>query len=664
VYHQDSQLINYKEAIEESAEDLYERAPCGYLSCLPDGTIVKINQTMLDWIDYSREEVLYLLKFQHLLSIGSKIFYETHYRPLMGMQGFVKEINYDFLRKDSSSFPALVNTQQIKDKEGKLLLYRTTVFDISDRKKYERELLAAKKKAEAATKAKAHFLSTVSHEIRTPLNAVIGITNLLVETAPKPEQAQLLSLLHSSAGHLLNLVNDILDFSKIESGKILLEEKEFNIRELVNSIIYSQGVKAEEKGLTIHSLIDNTLPAMLIGDPVKLTQVITNLVSNAVKFTTKGSVTIKLLIKEKTPGMVSIVFSVSDTGIGIPKEKQELIFEEFNQGGYEINQKYGGTGLGLAISRKLLDLYGSKLTVASEPNVGSVFSFLVNLRISKQTLQASIVDHENVAQSDSLKGVKLLIAEDNEVNVLVLKQFLTKWGADFERVENGYQAVEKVQKTEYDLVLMDLQMPQMDGYEASRRIRKLAGEKYTTLPIIALSAFSKEEVVQELMAAGMNDFVGKPFEPKDLFAKIAGYTADKKKSISPSAPIVIITTQTSAVSPNEPSSNLTSYRKITSNNAKELSHLLELSIRDLTHFKTASVEALEKGDREAFEKLSHKNRTLIKLLEANKLDVLITKALESLQTGSTIPEENHMLALQEEMEVIIETLQEELNTLR
>lgn len=624
--------INYKECIDETAEELYEHAPCGYLSYLPDGTIVKINQTLLDWTGFNRQEVLYVKKFQQLLSIGGKIFYETHYSPLLQMQGIVKEINYDILRKDCSLFPALINSIQIKDKSGNPLLFRTTVFDISDRKKYEIELLKAKKKAQEATKAKAQFLSTISHEIRTPMNAVLGMTSLLMEKSEgDQQQMELLKILNSSGQYLLNLVNDILDFSKIESGKILLDEKVFHIRELLYSIIYSLGIKAEEKGITLKYFIDEKLPSLLLGDPVKLTQILTNLIGNAIKFTHQGSVTIELKTKEINDYIVNIDFSVTDTGIGIAKEKQEQIFEEFSQGGYEINQQYGGTGLGLAISSKLLSIFGSDLKVNSIPGKGSVFYFNLSLKVDARKQNHTLVEEEFHATPDALKGIKILVAEDNEVNVLVLKQFLNKWGVEYERVENGEQAIENVKAFTYDLILMDLQMPKVDGYQASRYIRNLPGENYKRIPIIALSAFSKHDIEASLQQAQINDFVSKPFNPKELFAKIASHTINKIKNVSPSSQAALSKSLPKPSSSAYISINLNKFRELSLNKENDFNHLLTLSIRDLTEFKSDSIDALQRRDTQLIEKLFHKNKTTLILLEATKLQALIQKAILLLQ---------------------------------
>ncbi|MBD0260961.1 MAG: PAS domain S-box protein, partial [Cytophagales bacterium] len=346
----------------------------------------------------------------------------------------MSELNYDFTRKNGTSFPALINSVMLKDDQGKPLLTRSTVLDITERKRYERELLLAKKKAEEATAAKAAFLSTISHEIRTPLNAVTGITHLLAEASPRPDQAELLEMLQFSAGHLLNLINDVLDFQKIESGKITLEEKPFDLRGLLAGILGGLGVKAAQQGLAVHTRIDDRLPPYLVGDPVKLSQVLTNLIGNAIKFTQRGSVTVAAEAREMTETAMTIEFSVTDTGIGIPAEKQAHIFEEFVQAGYAINETYGGTGLGLAISRKLVELHGGKLALKSEPGKGSRFFFTLSLKPGPAALTPR---GRPDGTGTSLAGLRVLVAEDNRVNRFILAQFLQKWGARFDAAENG-----------------------------------------------------------------------------------------------------------------------------------------------------------------------------------------------------------------------------------
>lgn len=632
--------MDFKEIIGESAEDLYENAPCGYVSTLPDGTIVKINQTLLAWIGYSREEVLGLKKLQGFFSIGGRIFYETHHAPLLQMQGGVSELSYDLTRKDGVAFPALINSIQIKDASGKPLLTRSTVLNITERKKYEKELLHAKKKAEKATEAKAAFLSTISHEIRTPLNAVIGITHLLLDASPRPDQANLLNMLKFSSGHLLNLINDVLDFSKIESGRIALEEKEFNVRGLLSGILGSLGVKAEEKGLSMQVHVDDRLPACLVGDPVKISQVLTNLIGNAIKFTHSGSVTVSLVAAEIADGAILIEFSVTDTGIGIPREKHEQIFEEFAQAGYAINQTYGGSGLGLAICRKLLELYGSRLTLKSEPGKGSRFSFSLSLRPGQEPAQGALPEGP-ADTSRSLAGVRVLVAEDNRVNRYIVSQFLEKWGARYDAVESGAEAVAHISRNDYHVVLMDLQMPGMDGYEAAIRVRSLPGEKYRQLPIIAFSASGKNAMEESPEAAGINDFVSKPFQPHELFAKLAAY-ADQ--GINPL--------------PSELPFDLRGCVALTENNREDLAHLVQISLEELNNYKGVFRNSLSTGDAALLERIAHKSIATRNLLDTKKLNALIGQAQMQLQEESNQTRlQELMAAIEAELNAIITGLQ-------
>jgi PAS domain S-box-containing protein len=653
----------YRELAEESAEELYENAPCGYLSTLPDGTFVKINLTFLRWLGYGREELLAGRKFQELLTVGGKIFYETHFAPLLKMQGFVNEINFDFIRQSRDVLPGLVNAVQIKSGEGVPLLNRITVFNISDRKRYEQELLLAKKKAEEAARVKAEFLSTISHEIRTPMNAIIGITNLLLRTDPKAQQLQYLNILKFSSDNLLNLINDILDFSKIEAGKMTLEERPFNLRELTYSIFYSLTLKAEEKGLAMRVLTDEAVPEYLIGDPVKIGQVLTNLLSNAIKFTEQGSVTIDLRVKERKKAAVVLQCKVADTGIGIPADRLDKVFEEFTQASYEVSVKYGGTGLGLTISQRILEMYGSKMTVASEPGQGTTFSFDLALQVGQQPALSG-AGEETSPEDKSIKGVRVLLVEDNPVNVFVAGQFLKAWEVVYEVAENGFQALEKVSHHDYDVVLMDLQMPELDGYEASRRIRELPHPRYQSLPIIALSASTKFALKERLEASRITDFVSKPFNPDELKARIAFY-ATHNRPAAPAAETPATPPPTPFTPEQEPVSapviNLGQYHELTVDDPDAFAKLVGLTLTNFEESKNGFRGSLAARDVKAFRFCAHKIRMNIEMLKATRLGTALDQGRKTLEKESeTARVEEASQRIGEELEAVIAALQEAL----
>jgi PAS domain S-box-containing protein len=365
--------------LDESAEELYEHAPCGYLSTLPDGTIVRVNHTFVEWTGASREMLLSGTKFQTLLSIGARIYYETHYAPLLRMQGFANEIALEVIRDDGRILPVLVNSRQKRAADGTPLFNRITLFDSTDRRRYERELLLARRKAEQVAKDKADLVAMLSHDIRNPLNAVMGVVQLLDRSELPDPQRRFVRLLKSSSEHMLNLLNHVLDLSKAESSSFALAETLFSMHAVVDDVVSTFDAAAREKGLAIRSAIAETVPPATIGDPVAIRQILTNLVGNAVKFTSAGSVTLTVGTRDIGTDAVTLLIAVSDTGIGIAPEVIDRIFNEFTQANYETAMRFGGTGLGLTITRRLLALYGSAVEVQSVPGEGSTFSF--NLRL-------------------------------------------------------------------------------------------------------------------------------------------------------------------------------------------------------------------------------------------------------------------------------------------
>jgi PAS domain S-box-containing protein len=412
-------------------------------------------------------------------------------------------------------------------------LDRLVVFakDITEQEQVEQALTEAKEKAEEATQAKAQFLSTMSHEIRTPMNAVIGMTHLLLQDKPTPAQAENLRILKFSAENLLVLINDILDFSKIEAGKVTFEQTSFNLSQLVSDLKKSLLPAAHEKNISMEVLQDTDLPEKVMGDSVRLSQILINLLSNAIKFTEQGGVKVQLTVLQDALDGSLIQFKVSDTGIGVPVHMQEAIFESFTQGSPDTTRRFGGTGLGLAITKRLLELQGSRIELESKEGEGSVFSF--NLRFEKPDAAESKM-HENTSnkrlQEFSLRGKRILMVEDNPLNIFIGKKYLEKWEVEVQTAENGLQALEVLRQQSFDLILMDLQMPEMDGYETTRQIRRLENPQIARLPILAISAAAEPQVKQKALEAGINGFVVKPFKPDELLEQLSHYLALQLKA--------------------------------------------------------------------------------------------------------------------------------------
>ena len=371
--------------------------------------------------------------------------------------------------------------------------------------------------AEQGLKAKSEFLSTMSHEIRTPLNAVIGMTHLLIGDNPRKDQQENLDVLLFSANNLLVIVNDILDYSKIELGKINLEKISMDLPFIARNLVFGLKEMAVEKRVELKLIVDERLDKKLLGDPTRTGQVINNLLHNAVKFTEQGSVTLSLMVQEASSSFITVLISVEDTGIGISKDKQDLIFERFTQADSSTSRSYGGTGLGLSISKRLLEIQGSKLQLKSEPGVGSCFYFIQRFPVSMEKAggEAEPVSRQQ-EEGELLKGFSILLVDDNVFNVMVAQSILERSGSTIHIASNGEEALNKCKEITIDLILMDLHMPVMDGYQATGILRANGA----TLPIIALTASTKNEVQDEILAAGLTDVIVKPFNPEDLIRVI------------------------------------------------------------------------------------------------------------------------------------------------
>lgn len=521
------------------------------------------------------------------------------------------------LRRDNGSYRWVQLRHAVFSKDqNRVTRILGILQDIDERKHRETELNQAKKEAEQAAAAKSQFLSTMSHEIRTPMNAVIGMANLLISEISDPQQAEKIKILKFAADNLMVILNDVLDFNKLESGKVELELLPFNLKELLIGLEQLFQPKAREKSLLLKLESDPRIPLHVTGDSVRLSQVLSNLLSNAIKFTHSGEVCLKTELLTLQPDTATIRFEVRDTGIGIPAEQQKRIFERFVQGSPEISKKYGGTGLGLAISKLLVEAQGGKLTVNSREGKGASFSFTLTFPLAAESAAVLQTEESQSPFVQDLSGCKILVAEDNHVNQLVVRQYLQNWKADFAFVETGEQVYEKLADEHFDLLLLDLQLPDTDGYTVAENIRKKENKYAAQLPILAFSAEIGQETLQKIRQSGMNGYIPKPFRPRDLFDKLAHHLGVGALHLGNAD-------KTSAESVSEnPESELISLAPFIAEmngNPDFMRDFVRLNLEWIERFPVEYRNAVENRDAEMLSRIVHRMQSNIALLRFRAL---------------------------------------------
>lgn len=397
-----------------------------------------------------------------------------------------------------------------------IILFR----DINVRNKLENELRIAKRQADDNALTKEQFMANMSHEIRTPMNAILGFSNLLQKTRLDNAQTEYLSAIKTSGSNLLSIINDILDFSKIEAGKLHIEKISFDLLGLLDSLKIMFAEKAKEKEIGFEVAVDEQLPQFVFGDPTRLTQILVNLTNNAIKFTSKGNVKLSCEFKSLEQDVVQLVFRIKDTGIGIPADKVGDVFERFNQGNKETTRNYGGTGLGLAIVKNLVEVQNGEISLKSKEGVGTEFSITIGYPISYENTYSELNINQLHLPKISNGQLRVLLAEDNALNQKLAANYLKSFGMEVDVAENGQIALDYLQQRHYDIILMDIQMPVLDGYSAAVKIRS---ELHLDTPVIAMTAHIMSGEREKCISFGMNDYISKPFKEADLHAVIIKY---------------------------------------------------------------------------------------------------------------------------------------------
>jgi PAS domain S-box-containing protein len=518
-------------------------------------------------------------------------------------RAYTEKVELQFRCKDKSFRFLEFNAINLKHKEG-VEGFILDCRDITQRKKDEAELLRLQK-------AKEQFLANISHEIRTPINGIAGMANLLGQNPSVEERESYLNAIRHSAENLKVIITDILDLAAIESGKLKFEHIAFNLKDLLPSLVNTFRYQAKEKSLEVNYSIEEKLNKILLGDPVRLNQILINLISNAVKFTHNGSISIQCTEAKEHRGVSWVKIEVTDTGVGIPEEKLHTIFESFSQADASVTRRYGGTGLGLTIVKQLVELQKGKIHVISAEHVGSTFSVIIPYGIGTVKTISKAKPMKKMMDINTSQ-LNVLLVEDNDINRLYAKSVLKNWQCLIDVAENGLVAIEKVKNNFYDVVLMDIQMPVMDGYEATKAIRSMHSNG--KLPIIALTANATQRDVEKCLDSGMNDYLPKPFTPEDLYQKLF-----KDLKIRPTSK-----PKTETHPRLSHTYNLDYLKSVSGNNAEFIQEMIATFLQTLPNILDEMDKAVKHGSWEKLSRLAHQIKPSFTLMG---LDLLRAKIL-------------------------------------
>ncbi len=646
------------------ARSLIEASLDPLFTISPEGKITDINNASIDITEVTRENLIgtdffeYFTEPEKAREIYKQVFAE----------GFVAD--FPLTIRDGKLTDVLFNGSVYKDEHGKVIGVVVVARDITDHNRIEKELKEArvlaesateiaeeaKSKAESATKiaedavrSKQQFLSNMSHEIRTPMNAIIGFTKVLLKSELDSKQREYLNAIKMSGDALTVLINDILDLAKVDAGKMIFEQTPFNMAASISAMIHLFETKIQEKNLLLTKKYDNKIPKVLIGDPVRLHQIILNLVSNAVKFTAKGEIIISVRLLKEDEEKATIEFSVTDTGIGIPEDRMEHIFENFQQASSKTARLYGGTGLGLAISKQLVESQGGSITVKSKLEEGSTFSFILPFQKTNAEVESETVMKE---LNTKVENIKVLVVEDIALNQLLMKTLLDDFGFERDIAENGKIAIEKLQNKSYDIILMDLHMPEMNGFEATEYIRNKMNSQ---IPIIALTADVTTADLKKCTAVGMNDYISKPLDEKLLYNKIVDLL---KKTIQRQ--------DTTLTAGRSKYVDLTYLNKRTKNNPELMMEMIALYLKQTPPLINQMKQGLHDKDWDSVYAAAHKLIPSFSIMGIDKnFEAIARKIQEYSNTRKHLNQVNKMvLEVENVCSKACEELEEELNMIK
>ncbi len=617
-----------------------------------DGKITDMNEATVNITGISRARITdtdffeYFTEPQKAREVYKEVF----------ANGSVADSPLTVRHTDGKLTDVLFNGSVYKDPEGNVVGVVIVARDVTEQNRISKELTEAivfaelatviaeeaKAKAEAATliaedavKAKQQFLSNMSHEIRTPMNAIIGFTKVILKTELNVKQKEYLNAIKQSGDALIVLINDILDLAKVDAGKMTFEKMPFKLESSISAMIHLFEAKIEEKNLKLIKNYDRTIPEVLVGDPVRLHQIILNLVSNAVKFTATGNIIITVKQLQQDHQHATIEFAVTDTGIGISESKKETIFENFQQASSDTSRLYGGTGLGLAIVKQLVEAQGGTIAVESKIDEGSTFRFTLSFQKTNDTAEADV---ELIELDTEFKHIKVLVVEDMALNQLLMKTLLDDFGFERDIAANGKIAIEKLLNKDYDIILMDLQMPEMNGFEATEYIRNTIK---SSIPIIALTADVTTVDLAKCKAVGMNDYIAKPVDERILYSKILGLVKKPVKKehtgVNTTEPVKESTLKYT---------NLAYLNGITKNNSKLIMEMIAVYLDQTPALVHTIKQALAEKDWNTIHAAAHKMVPSFAIMGIDTTYEMIAKKIQAYNGADTKSDKINGLVLQ------------------